>query len=289
MTLMKTIKTMISLTFFSLIQFGAIAQSAYGQIKGMLTDDETGPVIGATIKITQAGVLVGGTATDLDGKYTYKPLNPGYYDMVIQSSSHLTKTIKNVEITPDHTTYVDAKLIVNSIATVTITADIEEYKKPLVDVTMMDMKSLNAEEFLRLPIDRGIITQAVVAISSEVNTNADGELHVRGSRGEATEYIVDGMRVAQMNGIPGMAVENVSIITGGIPAQYGDLTSGVIVVTTKDYFSGLREKRMREAYYREKAERIKKEMEEKAMQEKRKKEIEEEKIKEQLQGKLLEN
>ena len=37
-------------------------------------------------------------------------------------------------------------------------------------------------------------------------------------------------------GIPGIAVGSVKVYTGGIPAAYGDVTGGVIVVETKSYF-----------------------------------------------------
>jgi hypothetical protein len=39
-----------------------------------------------------------------------------------------------------------------------------------------------------------------------------------------------------------------------VPAMYGDLTSGAVIVTTKSYFSGLREKNIRQQAYREKQE-----------------------------------
>ncbi len=67
-----------------------------------------------------------------------------------------------------------------------------------------------------------------------------------------------------------------AIITGGIPAQYGDVTSGVIVVTTKDYFGAIQSKRMRENYIMANRERIKREKSALQMEKQRKKEIEEE-------------
>jgi hypothetical protein len=37
-------------------------------------------------------------------------------------------------------------------------------------------------------------------------------------------------------GIPGQAIGSLKVYTGGVPARYGDLSGGVIVVETKSYF-----------------------------------------------------
>ena len=115
---------------------------------------------------------------------------------------------------------------------------------------------------------------AVISMSSETTQDSKGEFHVRGGRGDATAYIVDGVKSPNISGVPALSIENLAIITGGIPAQYGDNTSGVIVVTTKDYFTGMQNKRMRDTYINENKERVKREMEAIQAEKKRKKEIE---------------
>lgn len=37
-------------------------------------------------------------------------------------------------------------------------------------------------------------------------------------------------------GIPGLAIGAMKVYTGGVPAKYGDVNGGVIVVETKSYF-----------------------------------------------------
>lgn len=275
---MKTLKALV-IALANLLAMGAMAQMGAGQIRGYITDQEYQPIIGATIKITEGGILIGGTTTDATGKYAYKPLNPGVYDVTIIYAEAQTTHIKNIEVEPEKTAYVDAKLQPNTLAEIDVVAEVE-YVKPVVDVSVYTMQSINSDQFLHMPGDRGDIKQAALNVISDGSQDQSGDLHIRGSRGNATEYIVDGMRVMDMDGIPALSVENVSIITGGIPAQYGDLTSGVIVVTTKDYFGGIRDKHIRENAYRERQERIKRLKEAKEMEERRLKEIEEEKLKE---------
>lgn len=272
---MKTLKTVL-LGILATVALHTQAQT--GTIKGQILNSNHEAVYGATVKLTQGGVLVGGASTDFDGKYTIKPLNAGIYEMVVQSPGTHTKYMKGIEVNPDKTSYVDLKVLNNDLPDVVVE---DTYEKPIVDKNFVDMKSLNADEFLHMAVDRGDIKAAIVNISSEVSMDDNGDLHVRGGRGDATAFIVDGVRSPGITGVSALAVENVSIITGGIPAQYGDATSGFIVVTTKDYFSGIRSKRMRENYINEKYAHKQREKKAKEEEEKRKREIEEELKKEQ--------
>jgi hypothetical protein len=270
---MKTIKLMLAAIVMVILQT-AKAQNALGEIKGIIKDEDLNPVMGAVVKITQGGILLGGATTDENGKYSYKPLNAGEYEVVVTSLEYATHRVSRIEVQTNEATYVDVKLKMNTLAIVTVE---DTYEKPLVDNTIMDIKSVNAEEFRTMSIDRGNFMQAAQAMSSQVVEDGGGGFHFRGSRVDATEYLIDGIKVNQMNGVPAMAVENLSIITGGIPAMYGDLTSGVMVITTKDYFSGMRAKRIRESEMDEKQEFKRKQRREREDETKRKEEIEKEK------------
>ena len=57
-------------------------------------------------------------------------------------------------------------------------------------------------------------------------------LTVRGSRANATDVYVDGIRV-NASQVQAADVEQLQVITGGIPAFYGDVTGGIISITTK--------------------------------------------------------
>lgn len=269
---MKNLKQTLLTGLLLIGGLSVFSQGSMGAVKGQILSSDNEPVIGATIKILQGGFLIGGTDTDEKGMYTYKPLNAGSYDILISSVETQTKRITDVRVSSEKTTYVDATVNTNTLDGIDVVAHI----KPVIDKTFMDIKEISAEEFLHMAVDRGNIVDAVLSISSEATQGSDGELHVRGGRGDATAYIVDGVRSPNITGVAALAVENVAIITGGIPAQYGDITSGVIVVTTKDYFSGIQSKHMRDNYIVENRERIKREKEALQKEKQRKKEIEEE-------------
>ncbi len=270
---MKNLKQHILAGLLIIAGISLYAQGSPGAIKGQVLTTGGEAVIGATIKITQSGVLIGGTSTDVDGKYVYKPLNAGTYEVIATGIQIRAARVTNVEVDPDKTSYVDIKASTNDLDEIPI---VVEYEKPIVDKSYVTMKSMNAEQFLHSAGDRRDIKGMIVTMSADISQDDDGDLHVRGGRGDATAYIVDGVRSPNITGVSSLSVENLSVITGGIPAQYGDVTSGVIVVTTKDYFSGIRAKHMRENAYNEERARVKREKDAQQEEERRKKEIEEE-------------
>lgn len=256
-----------------LLLAGSVALEAQnGAIKGQILNDEHLPVFGATIKLIQGGSLVGGAVTDEEGKYTIKPLNAGNYEIFVSSMETQTKQITGVKVSSEKTTYVDVAVSTNTL----IGVDVIGFTEATIEKTYMNIKEINAEDFTRLAIPRGDVGQAVLAMTSEAVEDSNGDIHFRGSRGEASAYYVDGVRSPGISGVAALSVENVSVITGGIPAQYGDVTSGVVIVTTKDYFGGIQSARMRNSYITEHKERVQREKNAVAEEKKRKKEIEEE-------------
>jgi hypothetical protein len=183
-----------------------------------------------------------------------------------------TKKVTDVRVSSEKTTYLDVAVASNTLEGV----DVIVYVKPIIDKTFMDIKEISGEDLLHMAYDRSDLGSAVVNLTSEATRDQNGDFHVRGGRGDATAFIVDGVKSPNISGVPSLAVENLAIITGGIPAQYGDNTSGVIVVTTKDYFSGIQSKRMRENYILENKARVKREKESIQKEKLRKKEIENE-------------
>lgn len=258
---------------------------AYGEIRGIIKNTELEAIPYATVKILQGNLLVAGSQTDEKGRYSVKPLGPGSYEMVIQHIEYQTQQINKIKVNPNEATYVDYKMSVATLEVIDVTAKAIDYTRSGVDQDMFHTKSLSAEELLaNASIDRGDIQGAIEASTSDAFRSSDGELHVRGSRGDATGFFIDGVRVLNASTIPGHCIENLSIFTGGVPAMYGDLTSGAVMITTKTYFSGIRDKNVRiavqEERRREAAARERAEEEEKN----RAKEIEEEK-KQEAEGK----
>jgi len=53
-------------------------------------------------------------------------------------------------------------------------------------------------------------------------------INMRGTRSDANHYYIDGIKVRGANAIPKEAIEQVTVITGGLPDSYGEVNSGII-------------------------------------------------------------
>lgn len=60
-------------------------------------------------------------------------------------------------------------------------------------------------------------------------------MNIGGARDYSTKYYIDGIAVRSGGSVslPASAIEQLTVLTGGIPARYGDATGGVINITTR--------------------------------------------------------
>jgi hypothetical protein len=239
---------MRSSVLFTLIAAVNAGYGQTGEIRGRITDNLKEPVPFATVRVVQDNHLAGGAQSDEDGNYVIKPLTPGNYDLVVQEAGHATQPVKNIKVVPNEATYLNVKMAINMLGGgVTITADPIDYSKAKIDQTMYIYKSLDSKDIEQnAGGSRGDIGSIIESVTSEVIVGPDRKLHFRGARDGSAGFFVDGVRTLDMGFVPGLSIENITVFTGGVPAMYGDVTSGVVIITTKSYFSGLREKNMRD-------------------------------------------
>lgn len=272
---MKTLHKQTAKKIFSALAFYLMssqvvwAQSSYGEIRGTIKNDANEDVPLATIQVLQGTRFVGGTQADMNGQYTYKPLEAGSYELVVQESGHQTTKINKIKVGANATTYLNVTMAANTLTAIdfTVAATERDYTNTGVDQNVYQMKSLSSEEILQQASgNRGDIISLLPTMTSEIIEGADGGLHFRGGRSGSSAYFVDGTRVNDIGMLPGLSIENLTVFSGGIPAAYGDTAGGVVIVTTKSYFSGIRDKRIRTARANENYEKQQKERKQAASQ-----------------------
>ncbi len=200
-----------------------------GEITGQVTDqDSKEGVPFANVAAYQQGKLVAGSSSDFDGYYIIKPLEPGVYDVHVTIVGYPPKILSGVSVSANRISEVNIKMESG------ITLDVIEvqYQKPLVDkevtasVTNIDQKQIQA--------------MATTSIGSIVSTSAGvyqadekSGLNIKGGRDDANEIYIDGVRVIGSSKITVGGIEEISVITGGVPAKFGDATGGIINITTR--------------------------------------------------------
>ena len=220
----RKIYLIIGLSFASLIAFGQT-----GTLKGVISDAMSGePIPFANIVVEKSGNQYGGTTTDIDGKFTIKPIEPGNYSVKATFVGYQTIEVTGVIISSNKITFQDVKLQ-QGVALGEIR--IIEYKKPLLDQDNLSGETKTAEEIVALPTRN---VSSVAATTAGIYQKDEGDaVNMRGSRDNATAYYVDGIKVRGSLGVPTSGIEQITVVTGGLPAQYGDATGGIISVTTK--------------------------------------------------------
>lgn len=234
------------LTVFVAVFFAvsiAVAQSGQGTIKGKMLDKDNGePLAFANVVLMKGGSQIAGTMTDFDGKFTFPALTPGKYNIQATYVGYQPIQVNDVVVNSGKITFV-ADIKASSGAENLEEFVVVEYEVPLIDKDQTSSGgTITAEDIKKMP---GRSAASIAATVGGVYTqdNGDNELNVRGARGSNTNTYIDGIKVRGTQNLPKSAIEQVSVITGGIPAQYGDATGGVINITTrgatKDWFGGI--------------------------------------------------
>ncbi|MES2799111.1 MAG: carboxypeptidase regulatory-like domain-containing protein [Bacteroidota bacterium] len=222
------------------------SQTGLGTIKGTVTDGDSKELLPfCDVVLIQSGNVKAGAKTDFDGEFQINAVSAGVYDVEVRNSAegYQPTQLTGVVVSADKITFLDKLTIskpknVNEIEEVVVVA----YKVPLINKDGgASGATVTREDISRMPTrDAAGVANTV----GGVNTNeGSGAISIRGSRSDATYFYIDGIKVRGSANLPKSAIEEVSVITGGLPANYGDATGGIISVTTRGpsakYFGSL--------------------------------------------------
>jgi hypothetical protein len=225
-------KIYLSLVGLVLCGLTAFAQNNTGAIKVVLKDkgnNETIPF--ANIVVTQNGVQVGVGTTNMDGEVMIKPLGPGKYDVKGVYVGYQSSEIKGVVVGEGKTAYVTVALS-NADGVKLDEVEVVTYQVPLIDPDMKSGGTVTREDYQNMATKN--INSVAATTAGVFQADEGGALNVRGGRSSATTYFIDGVKVlGGAGGLPQQSIDQINVITGGLPAMYGDATSGVISITTR--------------------------------------------------------
>ncbi|MBL0343479.1 MAG: TonB-dependent receptor [Bacteroidetes bacterium] len=229
------------LTAAVLIVTGYTAFAQSGAIKGKVMDKATKePLPFANVIVEINGSQAGGAQTDFDGNFTIKPLVPGKYNLKASFVGYSSVEITGVLVSTDKITFQD---LLMTKGAVDITAvEVTSYKNPIIDKGNPSTQTTVTQEEIKVAPTRDV--KSVAATTAGVFQKDEGDdVNIRGSRDNATDYYIDGIKVRGSTNIPQSGIEQITVVTGGVPAQYGDATGGIINITTrgpsKEFFGGI--------------------------------------------------
>ncbi|MCO6498991.1 MAG: carboxypeptidase regulatory-like domain-containing protein [Vicingus serpentipes] len=226
-------KLAVLLTVFFTVSI-TIAQVGQGTIKGKMVDKANGePLPFANIVVLKGGSQIAGTMTDFDGKYTIPALPPGQYTLQATYVGYQPIKVDNIAVNGGKITFVpDIK------ASQGAGVDLDEFEVIAYEVPLIDKDqtssggTITREDIAKMP---GRSAASIAQTVGGVYSQDDGGtgLNIRGARSSSNITYIDGVRVRGTQNLPNSAIEQVAVITGGIPAEYGDATGGVVNITTR--------------------------------------------------------
>ena len=211
------------------LAFSAQAQRP-GQLRGTVTDKKNGEEqYQAIVRVLSGGYEIAKGTTDFDGNYNINPVQPGTYTLSCEAFGYNKSTLTGVTIDGGRITNIDFKLTSADVilGEVEVTAS---YEAPLIEKGKTSV-TFGSEQIRNLA-SRGV--GGVLALTSGVvQDEGSGASYFRGGRSDANVVFIDGVKVRGDINLPREAIQTTEIITGGIPANYGDVTGGVISTTTR--------------------------------------------------------
>ncbi len=223
---MKKFYTVLSIWVLSVAAF-----SQTGEIIGKVTDETGDGAIGAVVAVVdETGKVTGqGVQTDFDGNYSIKPLTPGKYNLKFSLVGYTPIVKTGIIVSADKPTFINTKLAQSS--SVLQEVEIVAVKQQLIDPGKTTGGTTITKDDIGKLATRNV-TDLVATAAGAFQSDAGKGINILGARSDATEYYIDGVKVIGTPVIPQNAIEQLSVLAGGIPARYGDVTGGVVNITT---------------------------------------------------------
>ncbi len=223
-------RVLFCLVFFLCCLGVGTAYAQTGKMQGKVLEKATkAPIPGVNVVVKLNGAVKGFASTDEKGFYSISPLVPGTYTVEFINLAFATVKLDNVPIEVDKTRFLNADLVEAGVDVGTV--DVVHYRVPVVDQENPTQNTLDNAAIMKLPT-REIGT--LVASQPGVFQNDDrGALNLKGARSAGTVYFVNGVKVnGSAPNLPTSAIAALTVVTGGVPAQYGDAVGGIINITT---------------------------------------------------------
>lgn len=219
------------ISLFGLLLIGYAGTS--GKISGTIVDENQDPLIGVNVFLE--GTSLGAT-TDENGYFVIVNVTPGVYDLKAVYIGYAEVTVQRVRVSMDLNTQINLELIPEVIAGEVVLAVAD---RPMIKPDQFaSSHTISNEEIEARPVNTFM----------DVARDQAGVVgsHFRGGRTGEITILIDGMEIKDPAGaysgdvggftsdIPEAAIQEMNVTLGGFGAEYGNVQSGVINLTTKE-------------------------------------------------------
>jgi len=216
----------------------ALAAAVYAQtsssLTGIVTTRDGLGIPGVTVTVSSPALQgTRSVVTGESGAYEFAALPPGEYRVEFAGQDFATSSLRTV-LRLSQTARLDAALTPAHTDVITVTA-----APPSVLERPQISTNLTLEEIERLPVQRNQLATAQFAPGVNGNTLSNGQLYISGGPGYDNLVLVNGVVVTE-NTRGQMrpmyvedAIQETTLLTGAISAEYGRFSGGVVSTITK--------------------------------------------------------
>ena len=221
----------------------ADAQSTTGTISGRVVDTQERTVPGVTVSVESPNLQGIRTAvTSENGDYIFTVLPPGQYTVTFELSG-FERVQRTVTVAPTQTLPVDVTM---GLAGVSETVEVVGRAADVLTQTAQVATNFPQELIANLPTTRDINSTMLLAPSVH-STGPGGNYSIAGSMSYENLFMINGVSVTEnlrgtaFNLYIEDAIQETTVSTAGVSAEYGRFGGGVVNVITKsggNAFSG---------------------------------------------------
>ncbi len=213
----------------ALLAQGTQTASVNGQVMGV----DAQAIAGASVMLSSPALQFTRTAiTDGEGRFIARLLPPGTYTIEISKSGFATTRVTQV-LGVDQTFSPRVVLAAQQVVEVVVTGDLPEVDRTEVK----SATNYNLDHVLALPTGR--TPEALGLLTPGVTAGVGGRPQVRGAMTSSNLYLLDGQNINDNSfanrGVSFIddTIEEVQVITGALPAEYGEVDGGVFNAVTR--------------------------------------------------------
>lgn len=231
-------KKTLLLTFIIFISNFVFAQTT-GVIKGFVYEEANSePIIGATVSLKDKNL---GAQSNIDGYFSLSKIEAGTYTLVISAIGFETSE-KTVVVEADEAT--SQKIYLPKRARELGGVVVSARKEGKIYETKVGITRITPKELKILPSIGGEpdIAQFLQVMPGVISTgDQGGQLYIRGGSPIQNKILLDGMTIYNPFHSIGLysvfetdAIRSADVMSGGFGVEYGDRTSAIVSVVTKD-------------------------------------------------------
>ncbi|MFZ2491545.1 MAG: TonB-dependent receptor [Thermoanaerobaculia bacterium] len=211
----------------------AMAQTT-ATLSGTVTSEGTalpGVLVTATSPMMQGPRTA---VSDMNGKYNFPALPPGAFKVQFELEG-MQPVTKSVNVALNTNARADADLALTTVSeAITVTA-----AAPAVLETPQVASNFSDSVVEALPMAKNVINVASLAPGVNTNTASAGQLQISGSPGYDNLVMINGVSITENVRSQAMdlfiedAIQETTVLTGAVSAEWGGFTGGVVNSITK--------------------------------------------------------